>query len=52
KVNNWLRRWCQQEQFGFLDHVLLFHSDGLLDEDGVHLTTAGRNIFAKRLENL
>jgi len=52
EVNNWLRKWCRQERFGFLDHGLWFHEDGLLARDGLHLTSVGRNIFAKRLANL
>uniref|UniRef100_A0A803T042 SGNH hydrolase-type esterase domain-containing protein n=1 Tax=Anolis carolinensis TaxID=28377 RepID=A0A803T042_ANOCA len=52
QVNNWLRKWCQEEHFGFLDHGLLFQEDGLLASDGVHLTQVGKHLFAHRLTNL
>uniref|UniRef100_A0A670I570 SGNH hydrolase-type esterase domain-containing protein n=1 Tax=Podarcis muralis TaxID=64176 RepID=A0A670I570_PODMU len=52
EVNNWLRKWCKQERFGFLDHGMQFLEDGLLASDGLHLTTVGRNVFAKNLRNL
>lgn len=52
EVNSWLRKWCKQERFGFLDHGLQFLEDGLLASDGLHLTTVGRNVFAKNLRNL
>ncbi|XP_060129222.1 uncharacterized protein LOC132591937 [Zootoca vivipara] len=52
EVNNWLRKWCKQERFGFLDHGLQFLEDGLLASDGLHLTKVGRNVFATKLKNL
>ena len=51
-MNNWLRKWCKQEWFGFLDHGLQFLEDGLLASDGLHLARVGRNVFAKNLKNL
>uniref|UniRef100_A0A670JHM6 SGNH hydrolase-type esterase domain-containing protein n=1 Tax=Podarcis muralis TaxID=64176 RepID=A0A670JHM6_PODMU len=52
EVNSWLRKWCKQERFGFLDHGLQFLEDGLLASNGLHLTAVGRNVFAKNLRNL
>uniref|UniRef100_A0A8C3IF96 SGNH hydrolase-type esterase domain-containing protein n=1 Tax=Chrysemys picta bellii TaxID=8478 RepID=A0A8C3IF96_CHRPI len=49
--NAWLRRWCRQESFGFLDHGMLFE-EGLLGKDGVHLSRRGKTLFGHRLANL
>ncbi|XP_075769327.1 uncharacterized protein LOC142821635 isoform X1 [Pelodiscus sinensis] len=51
EVNAWLRRWCHQEGFGFLDHGVLFQ-EGLLGGDGVHLSRSGKAWFGHRLANL
>uniref|UniRef100_A0A8C3H8J2 SGNH hydrolase-type esterase domain-containing protein n=1 Tax=Chrysemys picta bellii TaxID=8478 RepID=A0A8C3H8J2_CHRPI len=51
EVNAWLRRWCCQEGFGFLDHGMLFE-EGLLGRDGVHLSRRGKTLFGHRLANL
>ncbi|XP_075757100.1 uncharacterized protein LOC142818831 isoform X1 [Pelodiscus sinensis] len=51
EVNAWLRRWCRQEGFGFLDHGVLFQ-EGLLGGDGVHLSRSGKALFGHRLANL
>ncbi|XP_075777593.1 uncharacterized protein LOC142827220 [Pelodiscus sinensis] len=51
EVNTWLRRWCRQEGFGFLDHGVLFQ-EGLLGGDGVHLSRSGKALFGHRLANL
>lgn len=52
EMNNWLRRWCQRERFGFLDHGMRFRDEGLLASDGLHLTRTGKNVFGRRLANL
>ena len=52
EVNKWLRDWCRRERFGFFDHGWWFQHGGLLARDGLHLTAVGRNIFARRLENV
>uniref|UniRef100_A0A8C8RI01 C2H2-type domain-containing protein n=1 Tax=Pelusios castaneus TaxID=367368 RepID=A0A8C8RI01_9SAUR len=52
EVNAWLRRWCYQEGFGFLDHGMLFQEEGLLGRDGLHLSRKGKSIFGSRLANL
>ncbi|XP_075768762.1 uncharacterized protein LOC142821506 [Pelodiscus sinensis] len=51
EVNAWLRRWCHQEGFGFLDHGVLFQ-EGLLGGDGVHLSRSGKALFGHRLAKL
>ncbi|XP_073193149.1 uncharacterized protein [Lepidochelys kempii] len=52
EVNEWLRRWCRREGFGFFDHGMVFHEGGVLGRDGLHLTKRGKSIFASRLANL
>ncbi|XP_073435803.1 uncharacterized protein [Dendrobates tinctorius] len=52
QVNNWLRRWCRQQRFGFLDHGVNYLYDGLLARDGVHLTKTGKQVFGSRLATL
>ena len=52
EVNKWLQEWCRRERFGFFDHGWWFQRGGLLARDGLHLTAVGRNIFARRLENV
>ena len=52
EVNKWLREWCGRERFCFLDHGWWFQRGGLLARDGLHLTAVGKNIFARRLENV
>ncbi|XP_043402448.1 uncharacterized protein LOC122465802 [Chelonia mydas] len=52
EVNEWLRRWCQREGFGFFDHGMVFHEGGVLGRDRLHLTKRGKSIFASRLANL
>ncbi|CAM5160534.1 unnamed protein product [Natator depressus] len=52
EVNEWLRRWCQREGFGFFDHGIVFQEGGVLGRDGLHLTKRGKSIFASRLANL
>nr|XP_048709947.1 uncharacterized protein LOC125638352 isoform X2 [Caretta caretta] len=51
EVNEWLRRWCRREGFGFFDHGMVFQ-EGVLGRDGLHLTKRGKSIFASRLANL
>ncbi|KAM7138764.1 uncharacterized protein RBU57_016504 [Macrochelys suwanniensis] len=51
EVNAWLRRWCRQEGFGFLNHGMLIQ-EGLLGRDGVHLSRRGKTLFGHRLANL
>jgi len=52
RVNNWLRRWCYQQGFGFLDHGVNYLYDGLLARDGLHLTKTGKDTFGRRLAGL
>ncbi|XP_065410850.1 uncharacterized protein LOC135973127 isoform X2 [Chrysemys picta bellii] len=52
EVNEWLRRWCRREGFGFFDHGMVFQEEGVLGRDGLHLTKRGKSIFASRLANL
>uniref|UniRef100_A0A8D0KK09 SGNH hydrolase-type esterase domain-containing protein n=1 Tax=Salvator merianae TaxID=96440 RepID=A0A8D0KK09_SALMN len=52
EVNNWLRQWCYQQGFGFLNHGENYLYDGLLARDGLHLTKTGKNVFGKRLASL
>ncbi|CAM5113691.1 unnamed protein product [Natator depressus] len=52
EVNEWLRRWCRREGFGFFDHGMVFHEGGVLGRDGLHLTKRGKSIFVSRLANL
>ncbi|CAM5108087.1 unnamed protein product [Natator depressus] len=52
EVNEWLRRWCRREGFGFFDHGMVFHEGGVLGRDGLHLTKRGKSIFASRMANL
>ncbi|CAJ0941587.1 unnamed protein product, partial [Ranitomeya imitator] len=51
-ANNWLRRWCRQQGFGFLDHGVNYWYDGLLARDGLHLNKPGKHTFARRLATL
>ncbi|CAJ0940268.1 unnamed protein product [Ranitomeya imitator] len=51
-ANNWLRRWCRQQGFGFLDHGVSYWYDGLLARDGLHLKKPGKHTFARRLATL
>ncbi|CAJ0932654.1 unnamed protein product, partial [Ranitomeya imitator] len=51
-ANNWLRRWCRQQGFGFLDHGVNYLYDGLLARDGLHLNKPGKHTFARRLATL
>ncbi|XP_073175776.1 uncharacterized protein [Lepidochelys kempii] len=52
EVNEWLRKWCRREGFGFFDHGMVFQEGGVLGRDGLHLTKRGKSIFASRLANL
>ncbi|KAG6933402.1 hypothetical protein G0U57_019236 [Chelydra serpentina] len=52
EVNEWLRRWCRREGFGFFDHGMVFQEEGVLGRDGLHLTKRGKSIFGSRLANL
>ncbi|XP_065436072.1 uncharacterized protein LOC135979801 [Chrysemys picta bellii] len=52
EVNEWLRRWCRREGFGFFNHGMVFQEEGVLGRDGLHLTKRGKSIFASRLANL
>ena len=52
RVNDWLRRWCRRESFGFWDQGLRYLEDGLLARDGLHLTRAGKNVFGDSMKNL
>ncbi|CAM5095700.1 unnamed protein product [Natator depressus] len=52
EVNEWLRRWCRREGFGFFDHGMVFQEGGVLGRDGLHLTKKEKSIFASRLANL
>ncbi|KFV65520.1 hypothetical protein N307_00492, partial [Dryobates pubescens] len=36
-INNCLRPWCQQRNFGFFDHGATFTAPNLLGPDGVHV---------------
>ncbi|KAM7151046.1 uncharacterized protein RBU57_013820 [Macrochelys suwanniensis] len=51
EVNEWLRRWCRREGFGFFDHGMVFQ-EGVLGRDWLHLTKRGKSIFGSRLANL
>ncbi|XP_069588568.1 uncharacterized protein [Ranitomeya imitator] len=47
-ANNWLRRWCRQQGFGFLDHGVNYLYDGLLARDGLHLNKPGKHTSGGR----
>ena len=52
EVNCWLKGWCHQGNFEFLDHGLHYLHEGLLTRDGLHLTRTGKNVFGRHLTQL
>ena len=52
QINTWLRDWCQQKNFGFFGHGLVYMTPGLLATDRVHLSQRGKRIFAQELAGL
>ncbi|XP_073171140.1 uncharacterized protein [Lepidochelys kempii] len=52
EVNEWLRRWCWREGFGFFDHGMVFQEGGVLGRDRLHLTNRGKSSFASKLASL
>ncbi|XP_068023760.1 uncharacterized protein [Melanerpes formicivorus] len=50
-INNWLRGWCQQQNFGFFDQGT-FTALNLLGPDGVQLSRRGKRVLALELAGL
>ncbi|XP_068011472.1 uncharacterized protein [Melanerpes formicivorus] len=48
-INNWLRAWCQRQNFGFYDHGATFTAPDLLGPDGVHLSRRDHPTRMRRL---
>lgn len=48
-LNVWLRGWCREQGFRFIDHWDLFWGRGdLYKRDGLHLNWRGTDILAGR----
>jgi len=52
QINTWLQAWCHQWDSGFLDHMLLYMTPGLLVADSVHLSQRGKRILVQELARL
>jgi len=50
--NRWLRDWCHQSNFGFLDHGEVYTAPGLLETDRVQLSQRGKRILGHELARL
>ncbi|KFV62115.1 hypothetical protein N307_03715, partial [Dryobates pubescens] len=51
-INNWLRGWWQQQNFGFFEHGTTFTAPDLLGPDGVQLSRKGKRVLALELAGL
>lgn len=49
EVNHWLKGWCHQEHFRFLDRSSDNLYEVLLTRDGLNLPRTGKNVFGKQL---
>ncbi|PKU45858.1 hypothetical protein llap_3859 [Limosa lapponica baueri] len=52
QINSWLRGWCNRQNFGFLDHGMIYRTPGLLATGGASLTQSGRRILGQELAGL
>ena len=51
-INTWLWDWCNQQNFGFINHGKVYATLGLLAPDGMHLSQRGVRIFAQEFAEL
>jgi len=51
-VNRWLRDWCHQSNFGFLDHGEVYRALGLLATGSSQLSQKGKRILGHELVGL
>ena len=52
QINSWLRDWCNEQNFGYFDHGLIYRTPGMLATGGQSLTKRGRRILGQELAGL
>ncbi|XP_059578976.1 uncharacterized protein LOC132248784 isoform X3 [Alligator mississippiensis] len=52
ETNWWLRQWCLEAGFGFLDNDPHITTRDILSWDGLHLSPKGKRVVSSRLADL
>lgn len=51
-INKWLKVWCKQRNFGFLDHGVIYLAPGMMVADRSSMSPRSKSIVAEELAGL